>query len=643
MKLYIFTLFTILLNSALAKHYKFSSTFYGCPDECETEEDPKCENGIPSNNLFVALHPNYFEEMENGNYKYCDKYAIVMPLDIEKAEGEFKLVKGKVIDQCGSCGETQIDLSQTAFEKLAKKKTGVLPIVWTIISKTGKIYVKNKYEEDDLRKLSKTLGLSESYILESYSTVAKYMATHNINEIEQWPWDYIKKYQESKTTTTSKKTTTSKYTSANREIVYNTSTRRTTTTTRKTTTTTTRRTTTTTTTRTTTTTTTRTTTTTTTTKRPITYTTTTKRPITYTTTTKRPITYTTTTKRPIITTTTTTKRPIIVTSTTTKKLVNSTPANYVVNEDNVISGNNIEVPQNYVVNESNVISGNNIEVPVNYLVSENSVVNNLINDNNQRKSPHTPTGIVKIQTSSIKTTTTTKMIVSTTTTTTENIEPVYTTTERAIPTSVITTTTTTTTVTTIPTVSSTQGPINNEAVNNDVYANVNANANPNVNANDNLNVNTNVNPNINADANPTVDANQQNVYSPPEPVNYGAVNNGANANPNMYTNTPITVYPPPTNQPIQYQQANQNQDSDKKIDSAVEGKEGKSVGSAIPVVFGGLFAASVGIFVFVKRAQVSKITSRVANGVTRTLSRNRRPQNRMMHQHGSDYNLPNYY
>jgi len=540
-----------------------------------------------------------------------------MPLDVEKAVGDYKLVKGKVIDQCGSCGETQIDLSQKAFEKLAHKKTGVLPIVWTIISDSGKIYVNNKYEDDELSKLSQKVGLSKSYILESYSAVAKYMATHKgVDLIKEWPWEFIKNNKKSTTTSTSKKTTTSKrlpeYSTANREVVYNTTTRKittTTTTTRRTTTTTTRKTTTTTTTRRTTTTTTTRTTTTTTTKKPITTT-------------------TTTTKKPITTTTTTTKKPITYT-TTTKKLVNSTPANY-------------------VVNESSVISENNIEVPVNYLVSENSVVNNLVNENNnnQRKSPHTPTGIVKIQTSSIKTTTTTKMVVSTTTTTTEKIET--TTTERAIP------TTTTTTVTAVPTVSSTPETVNYATVNNDANANpnvnanpnnpnVNANVDPNINANVDPNINANVDPNINANANPPVNANQQNVYTPPpQPVNYGTVNNGANANPNVYTNPPPAIYPPPpTNQPIQYQQVNQN--SNKKIDSAVdEGKENKSVNSAIPVVFGGLFAASVGIFAFVKRAQVSKITSRVANGVTRTLSR-RRPQNRMMHQHGSDYNLPTYY
>jgi len=55
MKSYILLLFTLLFNYALATYYSYSSTFYGCPDECETQEDPKCERGIPKNNLFIAL------------------------------------------------------------------------------------------------------------------------------------------------------------------------------------------------------------------------------------------------------------------------------------------------------------------------------------------------------------------------------------------------------------------------------------------------------------------------------------------------------------------------------------------------------------------------------------------------------------
>eukprot|EP00833_Pecoramyces_ruminatium_P012335 jgi/Orpsp1_1/1186367/evm.model.d7180000050046.1 len=90
MKSYLFLLF-VLINSVFATHYSYSSTFYGCPDECETQEDPKCENGIPSNNLFIAMHPDYFEEKENGNYKYCDKYAIIMPLNYKKAVGSYKI------------------------------------------------------------------------------------------------------------------------------------------------------------------------------------------------------------------------------------------------------------------------------------------------------------------------------------------------------------------------------------------------------------------------------------------------------------------------------------------------------------------------------------------------------------------------
>jgi len=55
MNTYLFVILTVLINAVFAKHYPYRSTFYGCPDECETQENPKCEIKIPSNKFFVAL------------------------------------------------------------------------------------------------------------------------------------------------------------------------------------------------------------------------------------------------------------------------------------------------------------------------------------------------------------------------------------------------------------------------------------------------------------------------------------------------------------------------------------------------------------------------------------------------------------
>jgi hypothetical protein len=57
------------------------------------------------------------------------------------------------------------------------------------------------------------------------------------------------------------------------------------------------------------------------------------------------------------------------------------------------------------------------------------------------------------------------------------------------------------------------------------------------------------------------------------------------------------------------------------VDSIVDEDNDNNTGTTIPVVMGGLVAAGVGILVFVKRNQVTRITNRVATGVTRTLTR----------------------
>jgi len=268
-----------LNNIVNAKDHDYTSTFYGCPDECDTEEDPKCDIKVPNNKLFIAMHPMYFEGDSKEDYIYCGKYAIAMPLDYEKAVGNYKLVKGKVIDQCGTCVKSQIDLSQPAFEKLAKKSTGVLKIVWKIISSEGKIFVNDKYDSEYLEKLSKKTGVSQKTILDSYDEVALYMATHDIDYISEWPWEYLKKIGSNNNKKTTNKATTIK--------------RTTTTTTRKPITTTIKKTTTT--------------------RKPIT-TTTTKKP----TTTHKPTTIISTTKKPQTTQISNNKRPATPVSHTTK-------------------------------------------------------------------------------------------------------------------------------------------------------------------------------------------------------------------------------------------------------------------------------------------------------------------------------------
>jgi len=246
MNTYLFVVLAIFVNAVFGSSlYPYKSTFYGCPDECETQKNPKCEISIPSNQFFVALHPKYFSHKP---YKYCDNYYVGMIID-DKAHGEYKMIRAKVIDQCGSCAETQVDLSQTAFEHIAKKSTGVVNMLYAIIDKdSGEIIDGPHYNSSALNAFAKAKGIEKSTIVGAFKQAAKAMNKDGAKGMSSYPWESGKfstddddedDYEEKKTTT--RKTTTRKTTTT-------TTRKTTTTTTRKTTTTTTRKTTTTTTT-----------------------------------------------------------------------------------------------------------------------------------------------------------------------------------------------------------------------------------------------------------------------------------------------------------------------------------------------------------------------------------------------------------
>jgi len=209
MKSYFFTLLSLIVASAYATRYSHSSTFYGCPTECHTEKEPKCEHGLPSDRHFVALHNKYFESKTD----FCDNYWVGMILD-EKANGDYKMLRGKVVDQCGSCAETQVDLSSDMFGKIASHSTGVVQMMYVLINKdTNEIMDGPVYSSDSLSKFSKRHGISSNAVLESFKEGAKYLNKHHINGMHDFPWRSGAFHgSEEKKTTTVKKTTTKKTT-----------------------------------------------------------------------------------------------------------------------------------------------------------------------------------------------------------------------------------------------------------------------------------------------------------------------------------------------------------------------------------------------------------------------------------------------
>jgi len=256
MKSYLFLTLAFLLQATLifadwdGETHPYKSTFYGCPDECSTEKNPKCDHGLPSNDFFVALHPNYFKSKP---YKYCDNYYVGMIID-DKAHGEYKMIRAKVVDQCGSCAPTQVDLSQTAFEHLAKKSTGVVDMIFVIVNaKSGEIMDGPHYNSSAMERFAKTQGVSKSTIVNSFKQAARAMNSGDKKGLSSFPWKDGKfadadedddereerEHEEKKTTrkTTTRKTTTHKTTTTTtRKTTTTTTTRKTTTTTTTTTT-----------------------------------------------------------------------------------------------------------------------------------------------------------------------------------------------------------------------------------------------------------------------------------------------------------------------------------------------------------------------------------------------------------------------
>jgi len=211
MKALYIVLLALFAQTILATLYPNKSTLYGCPDECSTEEDPKCDIPIPSNKFFVAVHPKYFpDNVKPENYPLCGHYYVGMIID-EKADGKYKLVRGKVVDECGTCHEKQVDLSQPMFETIAKKKTGVVKMVYVILDKDSSEIKKGPvYNDEDVSEFAKRVGASKNDILESFKQAAKNMNQNGEKGMSEYPWvngSSSKKTTSKKTTTTTKKTT----------------------------------------------------------------------------------------------------------------------------------------------------------------------------------------------------------------------------------------------------------------------------------------------------------------------------------------------------------------------------------------------------------------------------------------------------
>jgi hypothetical protein len=156
----------------------------------------------------------------------------------DKAHGDYKMIRAKVIDQCGSCAPTQVDLSQTAFEHLAKKSTGVVNMIYVIVNKsTGEIMDGPHYNSSAMESFAKSQGVSKSTVVNSFKQAARAMNKDGAKGMSSFPWENGKivedddDYEEEKKTTTRKTTTRKTTTTTTKKTTTTTTTKKTTTTT----------------------------------------------------------------------------------------------------------------------------------------------------------------------------------------------------------------------------------------------------------------------------------------------------------------------------------------------------------------------------------------------------------------------------
>jgi len=141
-----------------------------------------------------------------------------------KSEPKYKMARAKVIDQCGTCAETQVDLSYDVFKTMANHDTGVVNMVYVIV-RNGEIIDGPHYNASALRSFSSQQGVSREDIIESFKQAARNLDRNGGQGMSSFPWksgSYDKEKAAPKTTTrkvaTTKKTTTRRTTTTRKVL-----------------------------------------------------------------------------------------------------------------------------------------------------------------------------------------------------------------------------------------------------------------------------------------------------------------------------------------------------------------------------------------------------------------------------------------
>ncbi|OUM60379.1 hypothetical protein PIROE2DRAFT_63172 [Piromyces sp. E2] len=220
--IYFSLLITLCVALVKADGTAYEATWYGGPNDHYRDRNPSCtDEEFPDTKYYAAVSTTYEKEL-------CNNYAVAMAVDNKNSEFLGKMVKVKIVDSCGECERTHIDLSETAFNDIRKKGDGVFPVVWFAATSKGEVTRDIVYPSSKTEDFAKKyFGLSKSQFISMYKKQALHMitsgsthATFNKHDIPVATTTTTTTKKTTTTTTTQKPTTTTtqKSSSTNDEI-----------------------------------------------------------------------------------------------------------------------------------------------------------------------------------------------------------------------------------------------------------------------------------------------------------------------------------------------------------------------------------------------------------------------------------------
>ncbi|OUM67003.1 hypothetical protein PIROE2DRAFT_20085 [Piromyces sp. E2] len=157
-----FTLFIsiILISTVVSSPVDNQITYYGCPDDCTSQDEPACD---------IKIDTEYFAALANKYPKvksHCGQYVVVMPTN-----GSKKIVKAKVVDTCEDCDPYHVDLSTYAFGAIVNLDDGIAEVIWALYSSNGQKV--DGPHCNDFDSAAKKVGMTRSAYIASFEVSAE--------------------------------------------------------------------------------------------------------------------------------------------------------------------------------------------------------------------------------------------------------------------------------------------------------------------------------------------------------------------------------------------------------------------------------------------------------------------------------------